>query len=201
MIFTALQGHLITPIVMVVVDALSLCLEVLGFFEDWQALTLFPLVHWQIPRQLTVCSSSPFNLMDVVGFLLPTIGCIQLLFSVVVNDNTETIGKPYLLSYGLAIAYIEIVCRSRSHINEKAVIALSSEHVQEYVGASKRGDCKQGKEEASLVHGVPEDGVTLQMPLNIRNGNTVSDLGTVQSRIPIFRYTHLAPTRQRFSSL
>ena len=56
--------------------------------------------------------------MDVIGFLLPTIGCIQLLFSIVVNDNTDTIGKSYLLSYGLGIAYIELVCRSRSHVGK-----------------------------------------------------------------------------------
>ncbi|KAK3816047.1 MAG: hypothetical protein J3Q66DRAFT_440553 [Benniella sp.] len=85
--------YLITPIVIIMaMGALGLYLEVLEFIGDYK-----------------LYLSSPYNLMDVIGFLIPTIGCIQLLFSIVVNDNTDTIGKSYLLSYGLGIAYIEII--------------------------------------------------------------------------------------------
>ncbi|KAF9364403.1 hypothetical protein BGX34_001666 [Mortierella sp. NVP85] len=85
--------YLITPIVIIMaMGALGLYLELLEFLGDYK-----------------LYLSSPYNFMDVVGFLLPTIGCVQLLSSIVVNDNTDTIGKSYLLSYGLGIAYIELI--------------------------------------------------------------------------------------------
>ncbi|KAK3816045.1 MAG: hypothetical protein J3Q66DRAFT_369660 [Benniella sp.] len=50
--------------------------------------------------------SSPYNVVDVIGYLIPTLGYIQLLINIIKYDNTNVIGDSRLLSYGITLAYL-----------------------------------------------------------------------------------------------
>ncbi|KAK3816046.1 MAG: hypothetical protein J3Q66DRAFT_431590 [Benniella sp.] len=89
--------YLIAPILFAMaLGALGLYLEVLEFFEDYK-----------------LYFSSPYNIVDVIGYLLPISGFMQLLNSIIKYDNTNVIGDSRLLSIGVAITYFQIIYELR----------------------------------------------------------------------------------------
>ncbi|KAF9364401.1 hypothetical protein BGX34_001664 [Mortierella sp. NVP85] len=89
--------YLIAPILLAMaLGALGLYLELLEFFEDYK-----------------LYISSPYNIVDVIGYLLPILGFIQLLDSIIKYDNTNVIGDSRLLSIGVSITYFQIIYELR----------------------------------------------------------------------------------------
>ncbi|KAF9364398.1 hypothetical protein BGX34_001661 [Mortierella sp. NVP85] len=82
--------NLIIPICLtMVLGILGLYLEALEFTDDYK-----------------LYLSSPYNPVDVVGYLIPTAGFLQLLISIIMFDNTNAIGDTRVLSIGISVVYL-----------------------------------------------------------------------------------------------
>ncbi|KAF9364399.1 hypothetical protein BGX34_001662 [Mortierella sp. NVP85] len=85
--------NLIVPICLsMALGLLGLYLEVLEFFEDYK-----------------LYISSPYNVVDLIGYLIPILGYIQLLVSIIMYNDTNVIGDSRLLSIGISVAYFHAV--------------------------------------------------------------------------------------------
>ncbi|KAG9324315.1 hypothetical protein KVV02_006561 [Mortierella alpina] len=86
---THLQGPFIAIIAL---GAMFLYLELQQFLAD----------YWKYVR-------SPYNLVDLAVFSLPTIGSIQMLINMPKDENTTVIGNSRVLSFAIVIIYIHLV--------------------------------------------------------------------------------------------
>ncbi|KAK3816044.1 MAG: hypothetical protein J3Q66DRAFT_388318 [Benniella sp.] len=84
--------HLIVPICLtMLLGLLGLYLEALEFADDYR-----------------LYLSSPYNPVDVVGYLIPTAGFVQFLISIIMFDNTNAIGDTRVLSIGISVVYFQV---------------------------------------------------------------------------------------------
>ncbi|KAF9981898.1 hypothetical protein BGZ75_006731 [Mortierella antarctica] len=90
---THLQGPFIAIIAL---GAMFLYLELQQFLAD----------YWKYVR-------SPYNLVDLAVFSLPTIGSIQMLINMPKDENTTVIGNSRVLSFAIVIIYIHLLFEMR----------------------------------------------------------------------------------------
>ncbi|KAK3815318.1 MAG: hypothetical protein J3Q66DRAFT_441454 [Benniella sp.] len=57
--------------------------------------------------------SSPYNVADVAVLIIPLVGSIQLLFSIVMYENTDAVGYSRELSYSIVLIYVQMLFELR----------------------------------------------------------------------------------------